>query len=137
MRPRAVSAEGLAWLEVRSGATLTRHATGVEVVDAAGNIRGVVGFDDATHSSIRAHMAVDTPVAWRSLLPAALDYAFGQLKKRILVGTIPSVNAKSIRFAEHVGLRETCRIGDGWDEGQDLLIFLMHREQWIPQRRAA
>lgn len=135
MLARAATPESLAWLEVRSGACLTRLATGVEVRDAKGLVRGVVGFDDATPTSIRAHMAVDTPVAWRTLLPAALNYAFRQLRKRVLVGTIPAANKQSLRFAKHVGLCETYRIWDGWAAGEDLIVLEMRQEQWL--RKAA
>lgn len=137
MTPRAASQEALSWLEARSGAALTRLATGVEVSDDAGNVRGVVGFDDATHSSIRAHMAVDTPVAWRHLLPAAFDYAFRQLGKLVLVGTIPAENEKSLRFARRAGLKETYRIRDGWAPGVAMVVLEMRQEQWLSQREAA
>lgn len=135
MIARAATQESLIWLEEHSAAVLTRFATGVEVRDERGNIRGVVGFDDAAPSSIRAHMAVDTPMAWRTLLAAALDYAFLQLNKSVLVGTIPAANRRSIRFAKHVGLRETYRIRDGWAPGEDLVVLEMRKEQWL--RKAA
>lgn len=135
MRVRAASKESLAWLEVRSGAILTRHATGVEAVDACDNVRGVVGFDDACPGSIRAHMAVDAPIAWRTLLPAALEYAFEQLHKRVLLGTIRASNGRSLAFATRAGLVETYRLRDGWAHGEDLVVVEMRQEAWLQRKK--
>lgn len=129
----AATHEDLAWLETRSGAVLTRHATGIKALDAKGNVRGVVGFDDAAPASIRAHMAVDTAIVWRSLLPAAFAYVFEQLGKAVLVGTIRASNRTSMRLAKAAGMYETHRIRDGWAVGEDLCVYELRREQrrWL------
>jgi hypothetical protein len=118
----------LAWLKKRAGCQLTQDARGLKAVDSYGATRGMVAFDSWTDNACQAHMATDTPIAWRALLPAALDYVFRQAGKGILLGAIPAKNVASIRFARAAGLFETHRVRDGWAVGEDLLLLELRRE---------
>lgn len=100
----------------------------------------MVAYDCWTESTVQAHMAVTTPIAWRSLRGPAFDYPFQQCGKLKVLGVIPAHNRKSLRMAESLGFREAYRIEDGWAEGDDLVLVEMRRDEcrWIqPQRRAA
>lgn len=116
------------WLEARTGCVLTREAKTVAVLDNSGVIRGVVGFDDWTHTGAQAHVAVDTPVAARTLVRESLRYLFRQARRSVMMGLVPASNAKSVQLAQRLGMRETYRVTDGWAQGVDLLLFELRRE---------
>jgi hypothetical protein len=130
----------LLWLELRTGCVLTRNATGIAAIDKAGLVRGVVAYDEWTPGSVQAHMAVDAPIVWRSLLGPAFAYPFVQSNREKLLGVIRSDNAKSLAMVKALGFKEAHRVVDGWERGVDLVLFEMRREtcRWIqPHRRAA
>ena len=102
---RAASPESLRWIEARTGCVLTREAKGIEAVDARGVVRGQVAYDCWTPMSCQCHMAVDTPVAWRSLVRPAFEYPFRQAGKSVIMGVIPAGNARSVHLAKRLGLR--------------------------------
>lgn len=133
MRVQAAPPAHFPWLEERTGCVLTRNARAIEAVDDSGRVRGMVAFDAWTSNSVQAHMAVDAPVVWRALLPAAMDYAFRQAGKGLLLGIIPSHNARSVGFTRHVGFREAYRVPDGWALGDDLVVMELRREEcrWL------
>lgn len=128
MRVLAAASWELSWLERRAGCVLTRNARGVKAVDAYGAIRAMVAFDSWTNASAQAHMAAETPIAWRSLLRPAFSYPFIEADKRVLIAVIPAGNERSLRLAKRFGFRETHRVPDGWDTGEDLVLLEMRRE---------
>ncbi|MBF9682941.1 hypothetical protein IAI36_11700, partial [Streptococcus pseudopneumoniae] len=71
---------------------LTPGARGIKATDAAGHIRGFVAYDWWTENAVYAHMAADTPIAWRSLLPAVFTYPFVECGRGKLLALIPSHN---------------------------------------------
>jgi L-amino acid N-acyltransferase YncA len=131
---RAAPPEAFGWLEGRTGCVLTRCARAVMAVDASGRIRGMVAYDSWTETAAFAHMAVDSPSVWRALLRPALEYAFVQLGRRLLLGTILASNARSMAFVEAVGFREVHRVRGGWAEGVDLVLWQLRREDWETRR---
>lgn len=116
------------WIAERTGVVLTTSARGVKVVDSAGRTRGVVAFDDWTPNAVTAHIASDTPIAWRKLLPAALHYVFGLVGLGVLVAQVASSNIRSLAFVEAAGFRRLTSIRDGIRVGVDLVLFEMRRE---------
>lgn len=88
----------------------------------------MVGFDGWTENACQAHMAVDTPVAWRSLLPAAFEYPFRECNRGLILAAIPSHNTKSWGLALHFGFRVAHVVRDGWAVGDDLVLLEMRRE---------
>lgn len=129
----AASASEFGWIVERTGCALTAGARGIKAVDRSGRTRGMVVYDGWTESAAQAHMAVDSPVVWRSLIRPAFSYPFEECGRRVLLGIIPEHNAASLRMTEHLGFRLAHRITDGWAQGDDLLIFEMRREEcrWL------
>src|SRR5574343_1668250 len=132
---RAASPESLRWIEARTGCVLTRAARGIEAVDSRGVVRGQVAYDNWTENAVQAHMAVDTPVAWRALVKPAFEYPFRQAGKSVIVGFIPAGNARSVHLAKRLGLRETYRVRDGWANGEDVVVLEMRRDEcrWLQE----
>ena len=130
---RAAPKEHLRWLEERTGLALGAHANGIEAVNRAGDIRGMVAYDNWAPNSVQVHMAADTPIAWRSLMGPVCFYPFVERGKGVVLGAIAADNERSLRAAQHMGFRPICRVKDGHDKGVDLLIIEMRKEtcHWL------
>lgn len=131
------------WLVERVGCVPTASARGLAVVDDNGRLRGMALFDGWTPNSVQAHVAVDTPIAWRALAEAAFSYAFRETGRGVLLGTIVADNTRSLAVARSLGFREVHRVPDGHSPGVDLVLVQMRREEcrWLrepcPKRRVA
>jgi RimJ/RimL family protein N-acetyltransferase len=68
----------------------------------------------------------------REFLGVVFRYVFEQLKCNVVVNPVSSANADSLRFTEHIGFTEVCRIEGGYPDG-DLVIFKMPKAQcrWL------
>lgn len=138
MRVLAAYPEELAWLANRTDAAFTPGARAIKAVDATGRIRGMVAYDGWTVSACQAHMAVDSPIVWRSLVRPAFSYPFEEAGKSLILGIVPGDNAKSLAMVEALGFREVHRVKDGWAPGVPLVVHEMRREEcvWLkPVRR--
>ena len=129
MIAQAAPREHYGWLIERAGAPLTGAARAIEAVDAKGVIRGMVAYDFWTDNAVFAHVAVETPIAWRSLLPAIFDYPFNEAGKGVLVAMVSGDNLKSLRMCSHLGFRVAHRIKDGKAQGVDMVMFEMRRDE--------
>lgn len=132
-RVRASHPSRFAWLEQRTGCVLTRNARAIEAVDGEGRVRGMVGYDGWTENAVQAHMAVETPSVWRSLLRPAFSYPFLEAGKGLLLGVIPAHNGRSVRLVRRLGFRMAHEVRDGWAQGDSLLLFEMRRDEckWL------
>jgi len=123
----ATTAE-LAWLAARTGAKFTPEARGIKAVGDGGDIRGMVAFDGWTPNSCYLHMAVDSAIAWRELVPAAAHYVFQQVGLGLMLGLTRGSNARALRFIRAIGFREVHRIRDGFAPGEDLVVSELRKE---------
>lgn len=129
MNVRAASPARFHWIQERTGCVLSKFARAIEAVDELGRTRGMVAYDGWTPKACQAHMAVESPIVWRALVHPAFQYPFLEAGKDVLLGTIPSHNVRSIRLAKHFGFREAHRVKDGWEKGDDLVLFEMRRDE--------
>lgn len=129
MEVRAAPAEHFGWLLSRIGLAPGVDFKAIEAVDAKGEIRGMVGYDHWTHNSVNAHIALDSPIALRSLIRAAFAYPFEQVGFGVLVCPVASDNEASMRLCRGLGFREAYRMRDGHDVGVDLVLWEMRREE--------
>ena len=83
-------------------------------------------------------MAVDSPIAWRALLPAAFRYAFEECGKGLILAAIRASNAKSLQLTRHLGFEPVHRVADGWAEGEDMVLFEMRKAacRWLEKEAA-
>lgn len=129
----------LSWVEQRASCTLSSNATGIKVVRKDGSIAGMVAYDSWTKNSVQAHMAVESPIAWRALAPETFRYPFEQVGIGVILGVIPAYNQKSLTMAKRLGLVETYRVPNGWDTGVDLVLLELAKEncRWLSGSRKA
>ena len=121
------------WLISRSGFAPTKHLKCIEAVDRTGKIQGMIGYDGWTESSVQLHQAVDSPIAWRSLIHPGFEYPFVQCNRTILIGLTPSKNQRAIEMNMRLGFKETYRIKDACSIGEDMVLFEMRRAdcRWL------
>lgn len=128
MNVRAATPGDFAWFQVRTGYLLPANARGLAVGEPP---RAMVAFDGWKPNSACAHVSIEAPGACRHLLTEAFRYAFAAVG--VLVAMIRANNLRSIRLARHLGFRDTHRVRDGWQVGEDLLVLEMRREgcRWL------
>lgn len=136
MTVRPALAHELPWLETRANWAFTRFARALAAVDSSGRLRGMVAFDNRTPNACHVHMAAETPIAWRRLVPACFEVLFVRLGLGVLIGEVPSCNTSSLRMTRTLGFRETHRVRDGWEKGVDIVVHELRRDD-IPERAAA
>lgn len=144
---KAAAFEDFEWLARKIGCVVTSDFRAIKAVDAMGKIRGMVGYAEWTENCVRVHMGVDSPIVWRALLRPALEYAFVQAGRGMILGAIRSSNAKSLRFCKSVGLEEVWRLKNGFKPGEDWVFVQLLKEDcryllgnethWAPENRRA
>lgn len=111
----------------------------IEAVDANGRVRGMVGFDNWTKSACCLSIALDSPIAFRSLLAHAFAVPFDDMGRTVVFVSVVSTNSRSLKLVRHVGFREVATAKDAWDVGVDLVMFEMRREdcRWLKRKKEA
>lgn len=131
MNVRPASRESLAELERRTGAVLTRNATGIEA-HIGSKVRGVVAFDGWTAATCQVHVCA-TPWATLSLVKEGMKYIFLQLGLETMYGAIRGDNKRALQFAGHAGFELEHRFKDAHGPGVDLMLVRMRRVDYMLQ----
>lgn len=119
------------WLCKRAGCQLTQAAKAIAAVDDAGRVRGMVAYDDFTRNSCVVHQAVESPIAWRTLIPTCFVYPFEELHLGVVIGTVPANNARALRMTQRLGFRETYRVREAWAPGVDMVVHELRRADCV------
>lgn len=135
-RAIATTPEDWPWLLERVGCFLTPAAKGVRVADRNGITKAMALFDRWTYNCAEAHIAVDEPMALRTLCRETFPWYFAE--RGVLLGIVRASNAKALKLDLHLGFREQTRVSDGVAVGEDLVILRMRREEcrWLKARHA-
>jgi len=90
----------------------------------------VVGFNGFLGKVAQIHMAFapDWHFTPRALLDAVFGHAFNEAGRETLLGIVSSKNAKAMRMDLHLGFREVFRLPEMHDEGGDLVVLAMKKE---------
>ena len=143
---RAGGPEGCAWVASRTGLAFTPRARSVVSCRDDGLIRAGVLLDDWTQNSVQAHIAAESAIAWRRLVPEVLRYVFrdarfgDQRGVGVLLASIRGDNTAALRFASHAGFEFEHRLKDIFGAGCDLILLVLRREWWestVEERSAA
>lgn len=92
-------------------------------------IAGII-YEGWNYQSIWAHVAAEPGSKWlnKAYLHFCCDYAFQTCKVRMVLGYMEAGNEQGLRFANHLGFRETARITEAATDGGDIVILKMRRE---------
>jgi len=126
-----------AWIRERTNPELMANTKGIAAEDDKGKILGVCVCDTWTYNSVQLHIAIDNPIVLKNgrLQKEVFDYIFNHSGRGIALGLVPAGNEKAIRFDKKLGFVEIFRIKDGYEEGQDMVVLEMRKEdcRWIKQ----
>ena len=108
-------------------------------LNSSGKLVGVVGFNGFMGKSAQIHVAGEGSWVTREMIKQVFHYAFVQLKLNYLFGVVNSDNPKAIKFDLHIGFKPWQVIENGADDGVDLVILCMKRDEckWLEKREAA
>lgn len=121
------------WIRKRAHPILAKDTRGF-VAYRGLDIKAVVVFDGWTPNSCQVHIAIDDPFVLRhGLLEECCDFVFDYADREVMIAKIPAMNKESLRFAEHVGFKEVCRIENGYQKDVDLVWLVMrkHECRWL------
>ncbi len=128
--------EHFGWVCSRVGHSPSVIFSALEAVDAGGRIVGMVGFDHWTPGSVQMCVAIESPHVLRNIR-AAFDHAFVEKGRRVAIAFVSAANTTALKLYAHLGFRESHRISDGLDDGVDLVLVEMRREEcrWLSKPR--
>lgn len=94
-------------------------------------IQAAIVYEGYSGRNICMHVAAVEGRAWlsRAFLRAAFDYPFTQLRVERVTGLVPDSNESSKRFTEHLGFKREGLMRKGSDDGSDLIVFGMLRDE--------
>lgn len=104
-------------------------------LDKKGYIRWVVGYNNFLGKSVQMHIASikGYETRPRQLLYDAFDFPFNVLHVDLLIGVINSLNIHALNFDLKLGFREKTRWKNMHEDGGDLIILEMHKNdcRWL------
>jgi L-amino acid N-acyltransferase YncA len=117
------------WKDLKIDIPLTSD-TGGMVLEKDGRIVAAGVFDGWTYNAVFMHMMTTNmrEVMRSKFLNEVFDYIFTTVGKKKALGLIANNHKPSIRLAKRFGFAEKTRIEDGFDEGNDLVILELKRE---------
>lgn len=97
--------------------------------DTGTPIAGVV-YDGYNGHIIMAHIWIDKGrKPSKEWFAAIFDYPFNKLMVKKIIGQVRSSNEEALRIDKHFGFESEARIGNFYDNGDDLEVLTMTREQ--------
>ena len=103
---------------------------GITALDGDNVPQAVCVFDSWSHNSCIIHIWINNPfVLKHGFAEEVFNFVFSEESGRTkIIGGIPSDNLRAIKFTNHVGLKETYRIVDGYKIGVDFILFEINKE---------
>lgn len=113
----------------------TPNVQAIGNVDEDGRIKGVVGYDCYTGTSMELHWAGEPGFLSREFLRVTFGYPLVQLKCKVIILKVPAANTRSLDQVKRLGFIPICEIPDAVDTGA-LVILTMRPDQcrWLEYR---
>jgi hypothetical protein len=131
VRFRAVTPYDRDWIVEQLGITWTDDTGGVIADDGHGTTPLGVGVTQLwTENAVTGHMAATTPRVWRrGLHREYFDYIFNACNRTWLFGQVEEGKGNALSIDKKFGFREVARIPDGFRDGCDMILLVMHRDE--------
>jgi hypothetical protein len=97
---------------------------------SGGKLQMVVGFNTWLGSTCYGHVAClpDFRFCPRAMIEAAFRYVFETAQRKIVLVTVNSKNRRAMKMDQQLGFREFFRLPAMHDDGGDLVLMHMKRE---------
>jgi RimJ/RimL family protein N-acetyltransferase len=93
-------------------------------------IEWCVGFDSFLGKTCQIHVVnFNKKYTPRKLLSAVFEYAFNTAGRETLIGIVNSNNEQAMKYDQHLGFKEVHRFKGMHDDGGDLVIFEMKKDE--------
>ena len=91
----------------------------------------VVGIDTFIGKTCHIHVSMAQGFTYtpKEMLKTVFDFAFGEAGRDMLVGIVNSKNAAALKYDLHLGFTESFRFPGMHDDGGDLVVLTMTRDQ--------
>jgi hypothetical protein len=100
------------------------------VAERDGRRVGAVLFDSWTLNSVQVHIGIEDPLVFKhGLHREVCVYAFLTCGTKMMLGLVPSNNAKAIKLNTHFGFEEVARIKDALEDGVDYIIMQLNKSE--------
>jgi RimJ/RimL family protein N-acetyltransferase len=95
-----------------------------------GEIIAAVLYQDFNGSNIFVHMAAEPGRRWgtKDFLYWTMHYPFVQLGAQRMTGWVEVDNIVAQKFDEHLGFKREAILKGAGQHGQDVILYVMHRE---------
>jgi L-amino acid N-acyltransferase YncA len=126
----------LEWLEDQAHVSLARDGEGM-VAEVNGQRAAVVVAERWSETAAWIHLAISDPkvCAGRALFRRVCDYVFEDGGRRYILSTTSSLNTRSLKLQQALGLAEIGRIPDGFGDGDDIVIMRLKATDWYAKRK--
>jgi len=126
------------WVSARVDTVGFTGAVGIGLEQDGELIAGVV-FDMYTKAGISMHVAALPTRRWmtRDYLYRCFAYPFLQLQCRRITGLVRVDNLEAQRFDEHLGFKREGLLREACEDGTDMIVYGMIREEcrWLEIKR--
>lgn len=125
------------WFLRRNPIAKMSNATGVACEDEDGVIWAVCILDNWTPNSVESHLCIDNPMCLRhGFLEEIARFVYHVSGRKMVMGIVPSNNKRALRLNAHIGFTEVARIPDGYEDGVDLVVLQLLKEncRWLNAR---
>lgn len=139
VRYEAAAETHLWWMYNHLRFEMTARMKGIIALDENNRPLGGCVFENWTYTGGEIHVIVTNSLVLRHrFIEEMLTYFFKTCDRKVLFCTILSSNEKCLKFVRHIGFTEVSRIKEGYDEGVDLVIHELRREncEWIEHGQA-
>jgi len=118
------------WFKDRAPTVLTEDLGGFIVIDDdTGTPQAAYVLSDWTATSCVLSVVVNNPLALRhGIMEVAADFVFNVSDRLKIIARVSSGNKKSLKFTRSAGFVELFRIKDGFDIGEDIILFELTKE---------
>jgi RimJ/RimL family protein N-acetyltransferase len=100
-------------------------------------ILGVVGFNGFIGKVCQMHVAMLPGYGFtpRVMLEAVFRHAFETFGREMLIGIVNADNKRAMKYDQHIGFKESMRLPGMHDNGGDLVIMVMDKQDCRYLRR--